>query len=118
MLTVHFLCPVKELAVCGDFLGFPGFPGGSDSKESACSAGDLGLILELGRSPGEGTSHPTPVFCPEEFHGQRSLVGYSPGALKELDMTELLHIFHFYFALLKSQQSVKIQRQLQPRAEA
>jgi len=29
------------------------FPGGSDGKESACNAGDLGLILGLGRSPGE-----------------------------------------------------------------
>jgi len=29
-----------------------GFPGGSDGKESACSAGDLGLIPVLGRSPG------------------------------------------------------------------
>ena len=31
-----------------------GFLGGSDSKESACSAGDPGSILGLGRSPGEG----------------------------------------------------------------
>ena len=31
-----------------------GFPGGSDSKESACNAGDPGLIPGLGRSPGEG----------------------------------------------------------------
>ena len=31
-----------------------GFPGGSDGKESACSAGDPGLIPEWGRSPGEG----------------------------------------------------------------
>ena len=30
-----------------------GFPGGSDGKESACSAGDLGSITGLGRSPGE-----------------------------------------------------------------
>ena len=30
------------------------FPGGSGGKESACNAGDLGLIPELGRSPGEG----------------------------------------------------------------
>ena len=30
------------------------FPGGSDSKESACNAGDPGLIPGLGRSPGEG----------------------------------------------------------------
>ena len=34
-----------------------GFPGGSDGKESACNAGELGLIPELGRSPGEGTSN-------------------------------------------------------------
>ena len=30
-----------------------GFPGGSESKESACNAGDLGLIPGLERSPGE-----------------------------------------------------------------
>ena len=37
---------------------FRGFPGGSDSKESACSAGDLALIPGLGRSPGEGNGYP------------------------------------------------------------
>ena len=37
--------------------------------------------LEMGMGP-------TPVFWPEEFHGQRSLVGYSPWDHKELDMTE------------------------------
>ena len=31
-----------------------GFPGGLDSKESACNVGDLGSIPGLGRSPGEG----------------------------------------------------------------
>ena len=31
-----------------------GFPGGSDGKEPACNAGDLGSILGLGRYPGEG----------------------------------------------------------------
>ena len=34
-----------------------GFPGGLDSKESACNAGDLGSIPGLGRSPGEGNSY-------------------------------------------------------------
>ena len=34
------------------------FPGGSDGKESACSAGDLGSIPGLGRSPGEGNDNP------------------------------------------------------------
>ena len=33
---------------------------------------------------------PTPLFLPREFHGQRSLVGYSPWGRKELDMTERL----------------------------
>ena len=31
---------------------------------------------------------PTPVFLPGEFHGQRSLVGFSPWGHKESDMTE------------------------------
>ena len=35
-----------------------GFPHGSDGKDSACSAGDLGLIPGLGRSPGEGKGYP------------------------------------------------------------
>ena len=34
------------------------FPGGSDGKEYACNAGDLGSIPGLGRSPGEGKGHP------------------------------------------------------------
>ena len=34
-----------------------GFPGGSAGKESACSAGDLGSIPGLGRSPGEGNGY-------------------------------------------------------------
>ena len=36
-----------------------GFPGGSDSKESGCNAGDLGSIPRLGRSPGEGNGSRT-----------------------------------------------------------
>ena len=48
-----------------------GFPGGSDGKASACNAGDLGWIPELGRSPGEGNEWKlTPVFLPGEFQGR------------------------------------------------
>ena len=47
-----------------------GFPGGSDGKESACNAGDLGSIPGLGRSPGKKEWQPTPVFLPGELHGQ------------------------------------------------
>ena len=35
-----------------------GFPGGSDSRESACNAGDLKSIPDLGKSPGEGNGYP------------------------------------------------------------
>ena len=42
-------------------VAFQDFLGGSDSKEFACSAGDLCLIPRLERSSGEGTA---PVFCP------------------------------------------------------
>ena len=38
--------------------------------------------------------HPTPVFLPREFHGQRSLVGYSPWGGKESDMIEQLTHTH------------------------
>ena len=35
---------------------------------------------------------PTPGFLPVEFHGQRSLAGYSPGSCKDLDTTERTRI--------------------------
>ena len=37
---------------------YRGFPGGSGGKESACSAGDLGSIPRLRRSPGGGNGYP------------------------------------------------------------
>ena len=65
-----------------------GFPGGSDCKESACNAGDLGSIPELGRSPGGGNGNPLQYFCLENPHRQRTLVGYSPWGHTELDTTD------------------------------
>ena len=41
------------------------FPDGSDSKESACNAGDLGSILQLGKSPGEMNGYPLQYSCLE-----------------------------------------------------
>ena len=41
------------------------FPGGSDGKESAYNAGDLGSIPGLGRSPGEGNGYPLQYSCLE-----------------------------------------------------
>ena len=40
-----------------------GFPDGLDSKESACSEGDLGSILGWERSPGEGSGNPLQCSC-------------------------------------------------------
>ena len=46
-----------------------GFPGGSDGKESPCSAGDLGWIPGLGRSPREGNRNPLQYSCLENPMG-------------------------------------------------
>ena len=48
---------VKGLAVAR------GFPCDSDSKEFTCNVGDLGLIPELGRSPGRGNGKPLQYSC-------------------------------------------------------
>ena len=40
-------------------------PGGSDSKESAYNAGDLGSVPGLRRSPGEGNGYPFQYSCLE-----------------------------------------------------
>ena len=74
--------------ICKEVTVFWGFPGGSDGKESACNVGDLGLIPELGRSPGEGNGNPLQYSCLENPHGQRSLAGYKLWGHKESDMTE------------------------------
>ena len=67
-----------------------GFPGGSAGKESACNAGDLGLIPGLGRSPGEGKGYPLRILA-----WRISWTVQSMGC-KELDMTERLSLIHIY----------------------
>ena len=64
-----------------------GFAGGSDGKERAYNAGDLGLIPGLGRFPGGGHDYPLLYSCLENPDGQRSLADSSRGH-KETDMTE------------------------------
>ena len=46
-------------------MGRLGFPGGSDGKESACNAGNLGLIPGSERSPGGGHGNPLQYSCLE-----------------------------------------------------
>ena len=68
---------------------------------------DSGSIPGSGRSSGEGNEWlSTLVFLPEEFHGQRSLVGYSPQGHKEPDMTEQPPISLSFFFQRKRQMTL------------
>ena len=46
------------MTICYTLVVIVDFPGGSESKASACNAGDLGWIPGSGRSPGEGNGTP------------------------------------------------------------
>ena len=59
-----------------------GFLGGSAGKESACSAGDLGLIPGLGRFPRDKKGYPF------QYSGLENSMDYSPWGRKESDTTE------------------------------
>ena len=69
-------------------------------KESAANMGDtrdVGLIPGSGRSPRVENGNPLQYSFLEnsgKFHGQGSLVGYSPCGCKELGMTEALSAAH------------------------
>ena len=75
---------------------FLGFPCGSAGKKSTCNVGDLGLIPELRRTPGEG----------KVYLLQYS--GLSPWGLKELDTTERLSLqfaaLHYYLICFQTLQ--------------
>ena len=66
-------------------------PGWLSGKESACQCRRhrrLEFSPWVGKTPWRRKWQPTPVFLPGEFHGQRSLVGYSPWSRKESDTIE------------------------------
>ena len=70
--------PFKVKAHISFSVSFPtslGFPGDSDSKESACNEGDLGSIPGSGRSPGEGNGQPLSILT------LRNLSTEEPGRL-------------------------------------
>ena len=68
---------------------FMSFPGGSDSKESACNAGDRGLISGSGRSLREGSGYPLQY---SDLENSMYRVARSPWDCEELDMTEPLSL--------------------------
>ena len=49
---------------------YEGFPGGSDGKESACNAGDLGSVPGSGRSPEDENGNPLQYACLENSMGR------------------------------------------------
>ena len=63
MVTIMFVCVCVCVSVC---MGL-GFPVGSDIKESACSAGDVGSTPGLGRSPGGGSGNSIQYSCLENL---------------------------------------------------
>ena len=69
--------------------------GGSEGKCLQCRR--PGFDPWVRKIPWRRKWQPTPVSLPEESHGQRSLVGYSPRDRKESDTTERLH-FHFVWS--------------------
>ena len=61
-MFLYLEAPCKFAIFFGHESGSLDFPFGSAGKES-CSAGDLGLISGLGRSPGEGNGNPVQYSC-------------------------------------------------------
>ena len=58
-------------------ISFWGFPGGASGKESACWSTRRRFNPWVRKIPWKRKWQPTPVFLPGQFHGQRSLAGYS-----------------------------------------
>ena len=68
---------------------------------------EAGFDPWVGKIPWRREWLPTPVFLPQEFHGQRSLVAYSPWDHKESDTTEQLTVspcFFFFFFFFPPQE--------------
>ena len=79
-VSVHYLCWASQVALV--------------VKDSPASAGDkrCGLNPWAGRSPGEESGNPLPVFLPGESQGQKSLLGYTVHKVSELNTIEQLSL--------------------------
>ena len=89
----------------------PGFPVGSNGKESACSAGVLGSIPGTGRSPGEWNGYPLQYSWLENAMDRGAWWATVHSVTKELDMTERLTI-NGWFTLLCDRNQHNIVKQL------
>ena len=100
-----------------------GFSGGSDDKESACNAGDLGLIPGSGRSPGERNGNPLQYSCLGNPIDGGAWQATLYGVAKSLSF--ILVLFKFLFSLdphqasrLHFQVGKDIQRKVERRNES
>ena len=78
-----------------------GFPDSSVGKEFTCNAGDLGLILMLGRSPREGKAYP--LWNSGLENSTDRIIQWGG---KQLDMTERLSLSLFIFTLLLTEEEM------------
>ena len=99
-----------------------GFPGGSDSKESTCNAGDWGLIPGSGRSPREENGYPLQNSCledsmdreawqPTSMGLQRVAHNSATNTFPSLDIEGLVPLYaglvHMFLKYSKSRQCLK-----------
>ena len=96
-ITIILDFSIFKFSSCWDFNSFSylrGFPDCPSDKKSACQ---YWRHTRLEFNPWvrkiwwRRKWQPTSLFLPGKFHGQRSLLGYSPGMCKELDMTGHTH---------------------------
>ena len=83
-----------------------GFPGGSEGKASACSAGDLGLIPGLRRSPGEGYGNPLQYSCLENPMDGRAWQATVHGNAKS--QTQLSNFTFFSIRVFSNESALRI----------
>ena len=86
----HLLIELGETFYLLDHWFILSFPGGSDGKSVCLQCGRPRFHPWAGKIPWRRKWQPTPVLLPGKFHGQRSVVGYSPWGHKESDTTERL----------------------------
>ena len=105
--------PASALSFLHPCLCLVGFPGDANGKEHACQCRRHRFDPWVRMIPWRRAWQPTPVILPGNFHGQRSLSGYSPRGHKEMDRTEQLsthirthHIFSFYCSNKNSQRAM------------
>ena len=78
-----------------------GFPGSSRGKKSACSAGNLGSIPGLGRSPGEENGNPLQYSCLENSmdKGAWQAIAHGSQRVRHECFVKDFHIFIYLFIL-------------------